>query len=113
MDAGGLYSRLLVEVGLIGTLLYLMFVVAILAGLAMVARRPTVDDDMRRYAGAVFFSIVADGVQRLSFVGIATDAHLWVMFGLGLALIELARPAEGHARLIERHAGAVSPARVG
>lgn len=91
VDVVGLYFRLLVETGVVATLLYVMFVGCILWSLWRIGRTLDGEKHMRFYAMAVFFSVVADAVQRLSFGGIATDVHLWVMFGLGLALINLCR----------------------
>jgi hypothetical protein len=93
-DAGGLYQRLLVETGFVGLLAYVGFVVSLLWGLAQVARSGS-DPFLRTCARLLFFVITADAVQRISTVGIATDAYLWVTFGLAMAVSQLAarRPA--------------------
>lgn len=99
VDAPNAYLRLLAETGVIGTLLYMAFLLSLLWGIARVARGAPASA-LRSMGGAVYFSLVADSVQRLSFVGIATDAHLWVLFGLAIALTRLGRasaaaPAHG------------------
>ena len=95
-DAGGLYQRLLAETGMIGAALYALFVGVTAYYLLLVARRSH-DVQYVQCARALIFWIVADGVQRLSIVGIATDAHLWVGFGLALALIGLAGSSAAEA----------------
>ena len=95
-DAAGLYQRLLAETGMIGATLYALFVGVTAYYLLMIARRSR-DVQYVQCARALFFWIVADGVQRLSIVGIAVDAHLWVGFGLALALISLAGSSAAEA----------------
>lgn len=99
VDAPNAYLRLLAETGVIGTLLYMAFLISLLWGIARVARAAPAGE-LRWMGGAIYFALVADSVQRLSFVGIATDTHLWVLFGLAIALIRLGRasaaaPAHG------------------
>lgn len=93
-DAGGLYQRLLAETGIIGTGLYMCFVSTIAWQLVRVARQSPIVEHVW-LARMLFFWLVADAIQRISTVGLATDAHLWVGFGLCVSLIGLAwRPSD-------------------
>ncbi len=98
VDAPNAYLRLLAETGVVGTAFYLMFLGSILVGLVRMVRRRAGAPDLQRFAGAIYFALLADSVQRFSFVGIATDAHLWVMLGLALAVIRMGRVGEGFER---------------
>jgi O-antigen ligase len=89
-EAGGLYLRLLAEVGIIGTALYLAFVATLLLGLIRTGRRRSVAPEYRWSAVALFFVLAADAIQRVALVGIATDVHLWVEFGMAAALPQIA-----------------------
>ena len=91
-DAGGLYQRLLAEVGIPGTMLYVLFLTSILLRLWRVGRTST-EPHYVNFSRALFFAISADSIQRVSLVGIATDAYLWVALGLAIALVELANAA--------------------
>jgi len=92
-EAGGLYLRLVAEVGIVGTLLYLGFIAAVLWGLLRAGRRRATLPELRWCAATLFFIIAADAVQRVALVGLATDTHLWVEYGLAIVITKLAREA--------------------
>lgn len=85
----GLYWRLLVEIGIPGTLMYLLCLGSVLWGLLELARARETGRERRIYAAALFFALVADAVQRITLVGIANDTHLWVMLGMAVMLPRL------------------------
>jgi len=108
----GLYWRLLAEVGILGTILYLLFLGTILWKVLKITRARRTGWEERIYAWAILFAMVADSVQRITLVGIVQDAHLWVMFGLGLALIQITRASRQLAMSATFSQGGVgSPAR--
>lgn len=109
VDAGGMWTRLLVETGIVGTALFALFLCCLLWGLWRVSRGTSVRR-WRAYAIAISFSIIADAVQRVSFPGLATDVNLWVMFGLGLAIMNMAgQDDERPASLAEAEVGTATP----
>lgn len=86
VDAGSLYTRVAAETGLLGLVSYLGFVAAMLVALIRAGRDAGRGLVTQTLSKALYFVIVADGVQRVANVGIATDVHLWVVFGLAIGV---------------------------
>lgn len=87
VDAGSLYTRLLAESGVVGLILWAGFVGRLLLALIRAGRDGTGEPVLQTLAMALYFIIVADAVSRFANVGIATDVHLWVVFGLAIGVV--------------------------
>lgn len=87
---GSEYMRLLGETGILGTAAYLLLLASVVLGLVRVGRSRAAPAFLRCTAAALGFGIAADAVQKLSFSGITTDAHFWVMLGLAVVVARLA-----------------------
>lgn len=86
VDAGSIYTRLAAETGIVGLLLFLAFFGSVLRSLIRTGRSAQSSVVTRTMSRALYFVLVADAIQRVSHVGIATDVHLWVMYGLAIGL---------------------------
>ena len=84
-----LYFRLLTELGIIGTSLFLLFVVTTLWRLLRVIKRSS-DRMLRPTAIAALISIVGVMIARVGLDGLYTDSYIWVMLGIGVAIPWLA-----------------------
>jgi hypothetical protein len=84
-----LYFRLLTELGIIGTSLFLMFVATALWRLLKVIKRSS-DRMLRPFAVAALISIVGVMIARVGLDGLYTDSYIWVMLGVGVAIPWLA-----------------------
>lgn len=86
VDAGSVYTRLAAETGLVGLVCYLGFLASTLLALVRCGRDASRGSVTQTLSKALYFVIVADAVQRVANVGIATDVHLWVILGLALGV---------------------------
>jgi len=86
VDAGSLYTRVLAETGVAGLILWVGFVGRLLMVLVRTGRDGTREPATRTLAMALYFIVVADAVSRFANVGIATDVHIWVVYGLALGV---------------------------
>lgn len=88
-----LYLRLLTELGIVGTSLFLLFVSATLWRLLRIIRRSyrgASDRRLRPFAVAALIAIVGVMIARVGVDGLFTDSYLWVMLGVGIAIPWLA-----------------------
>ena len=85
---GNLYTRVLSELGLVGTVLFLGFVLSILVGLWKVMRKSTIPQ-LRHLAFAALMAISGMLVVKIGTVGLYTESHMWVAFAMGLAIVRL------------------------
>ena len=83
-----LYTRVLSELGLIGMVLFLGFVLSILIGLVKVLKRST-NRQLRNFAFAALIAIGGMLVVKIGTVGLYTESHMWVAFAMGLAIVRL------------------------
>lgn len=84
-----LYFRLLTELGIVGTSIFLMFVSTILWRLLRVIKRSS-DRMLRSIAIATLIAIVGVMIARVGLDGLYTDSYIWVMLGAGAAIPLLA-----------------------
>jgi len=91
VDVPSLYLRLLAELGVVGLAIFFVFILRVLAGAFVEGRRHGLDRWTSAMCAAVFAAMIGDLVQRVSFVGLATDAYLWVLWGLAVAISTIAR----------------------
>ena len=86
--------RLLTELGIVGTTLFLLFLGRILWLLARLVLNLN-DGPMRRYALAILLGTIGHMFGRfVGLDGLYTDNYLWVMFGLGYAIAKLCRQSQ-------------------
>jgi len=88
-----MYMRLLTELGLLGTALFLLFVGRILWLLYKVITRMP-NSSLAPFARAALLGTVGVMIARVGLDGLNTDSYMWVMLGTGLAITQLARRLE-------------------
>ena len=93
-----LYLRLLTELGLIGTSVFLFFIGRIVW---LLVRNIRLSPDPRfvPYAKASLIAIVGVMIARIALDGLYTDAYMWVMFAVGLSIHRLARQSQNSTSL--------------
>jgi O-antigen ligase len=91
-----LYFRLLTELGIIGTALFLLFVSTALWRLLRVIKQSS-DRMLRPFAVAALISIVGVMIARVGLDGLYTDSYMWVMLGVGVAIPWLANRGQESA----------------
>ena len=85
-----MYLRLLTELGLLGTALFLLFVGRILWLLYKVITRMP-NSSLAPFARAVLLGTVGVMIARVGLDGVNTDSYMWVMLATGLAIAQLSR----------------------
>ena len=85
-----MYLRLLTELGLLGTALFLLFVGRILWLLYKVITRMP-NSSLAPFARAALLSTIGVMIARVGLDGLNTDSYMWVMLGTGLAIAQLSR----------------------
>lgn len=93
-----MYLRLLTELGLLGTGLFLLFVGRILWLLYKVITRMP-NSSLAPFARAALLSTVGVMVARVGLDGVNTDSYMWVMLATGLAIAQLSRRLKAPERL--------------
>jgi hypothetical protein len=91
-----LYFRLLTELGIIGTAIFLLFVSTALWRLLRVIKLSS-DRMLRPFAVAALISIVGVMIARVGLDGLYTDSYIWVMLGVGVAIPWLANRGQESA----------------
>jgi O-antigen ligase len=89
-----LYFRLLTELGVVGTSIFLLFVGAILWRLFRVLKS-SLDLGVRPFVVATIVAIVGVMIARVGWDGLYTDSYLWVMLGAGVAIPRLVQFYQG------------------
>ena len=93
-----MYLRLLTELGLLGTALFLLFVVRILWLLYKVVTYMP-NSSLAPFARAALLGTVGVMIARVGLDGLNTDSYMWVMLGTGLAIAQLPRRLKAPAPL--------------
>jgi len=91
VDVPSLYLRLLAELGVVGLLAFLLFIGSVLWAFLKIRDRARFDATLFVFCTGLFSAVLGDLVQRASFVGIATDAYLWVLWGLAISIVRIVR----------------------
>jgi O-antigen ligase len=95
-----LYLRLLTELGVVGTSIFLLFVGAILWRLFRVLKS-SVELKLRPFATATIVTIVGVMIAKVGVDGLYTDSWLWVTLAVGVAIPHLVRHYQGRDSLVE------------
>jgi len=95
-----MYLRLLTELGLLGTALFLLFVVRILWLLYKVITRIP-NSSLAPFARAALLSTIGVMIARVGLDGLNTDSYMWVMLATGLAITQLSRRLKASESLSE------------
>lgn len=96
-DPFGLYQRLLTELGILGTSLFLLFVARIVWVLVRVIRRLP-DPRLGPFAKASLVAIVGVMVAKVGLSGLTTDSYWWVMLAVGAAIPRLTHQGQVSTR---------------
>ena len=84
-----MYLRLLVELGIVGTSFYLLFLGRVLWLLFKFLRRSS-NSSLRPFALASIVAIVGVMIAIGATEGLYTHSYLWVMFAMGVAVLRVA-----------------------
>jgi O-antigen ligase len=97
-----LYFRLLTELGIVGTSLFLLFVATMLWRLLrfiISIPRDSINLRLRPFALAALIAIIGVMIARVGLDGLCTDSHIWVMLGVGVVIPWLAKRSPAVAKL--------------
>jgi len=81
-----IYNQIIIYTGLIGFLIFFIFLSSLLFGLFQNYWSKVNDLALRRVSWIFFIGLVGIMVQRLSFSGLLTDTYLWVAFAVAAYL---------------------------
>jgi len=81
-----LYSQIIIHAGLIGLMIFLVFLGSLLYGLFRNYLRRSNDIVFRKVCWIFFVGLLAMLTQRLAFSGLFTDTYLWVAFAMCIYL---------------------------
>ena len=98
-----LYFRLLTELGIVGTSLFLLFVATMLWRLLrfiISMPRDSINLRLRPFALAALIAIIGVMIARVGLDGLCTDSYIWVMLGVGVVIPWLAKRSPAVAKLV-------------